>query len=90
MHLVLQLLLPLLLTADHSIKLTIKGGTHVMKAPVSGSVMHVLLPLLSAMGVKTEYNVKYFGFFPDMMGLLEFVSYPVSQRPLSPSNHSSH
>lgn len=76
-HLILQILLPLLISAPDSIKLTIKGGTHVAYSPMSASAQFVLFPLLKRMGINLEYFLKYFGLFPDMIGLIEIISNPV-------------
>ena len=76
-HLILQILLPCLITSPNSVKLTIKGGTHTSKAPVTASFKHVLLPLLKRMGIETEYKLNFFGFYPDLFGNIGFTSYPV-------------
>ena len=48
-----------------------------MKAPVTAFIMFNLLPVLKRMGIKVDYSVKYFGFYPDMIGLVEIISFPV-------------
>jgi RNA 3'-terminal phosphate cyclase (ATP) len=62
--LVLQTLLPPLLTAHRSCTLRLRGGTHNPDAPPFEFLALAFLPLLKRMGVEVEATLERCGFFP--------------------------
>lgn len=62
--LVLQTLLPALLTAREPSQVTIEGGTHNPLAPPFDFVAHAFLPLLRQMGASVEARLEAHGFYP--------------------------
>lgn len=69
--LVLQTLLPALLTAAGSSQLVIDGGTHNPHAPPYEFLAHSYLPLLHRMGATVTVALKRAGFYPAGGGRLE-------------------
>lgn len=68
--LVLQTLLPALLQAKGSSRLTLAGGTHNPLAPPWDFFAEVFLPLLQKMGARVEAKLERFGFYPAGGGLV--------------------
>ena len=62
--LVLQTILPALLTADGPSEITLEGGTHNPMAPPFDSLKAAYLPLVNKMGPTVEVELKRPGFFP--------------------------
>ena len=62
--LVLQALLPALITAKGKTRLTIEGGTHNPYAPPYDFLKRVFLPQLEKMGCKVETEIESHGFYP--------------------------
>jgi RNA 3'-terminal phosphate cyclase (ATP) len=62
--LVLQAILPALLLANESSKITIEGGTHNPMAPPFNFLQESYLPLLQKMGVKISATLERPGFYP--------------------------
>jgi len=62
--LVLQTLLPALLTAEGASHLVIKGGTHNPMAPPFDFLGKAFLPLLQRMGFNVQASLVRHGFFP--------------------------
>jgi RNA 3'-terminal phosphate cyclase (ATP) len=62
--LVLQAVLPPLLTADAPSRLTIEGGTHNPLAPPVGFLERSFLPLVNRMGPKVTVRLERWGFYP--------------------------
>lgn len=62
--LVLQTLLPPLLHAKASSRLTLEGGTHNPLAPPWDFFSESFLPLLRRMGAKIEARLERYGFYP--------------------------
>jgi RNA 3'-terminal phosphate cyclase (ATP) len=62
--LVLQTVLPALLTASGSSVLTLEGGTHNMGAPPFDFLQKTFLPLINQMGPKIEVSLERPGFYP--------------------------
>lgn len=62
--LVLQTVLPALLTADGSSRLTLEGGTHNPLAPPFDFLERAFLPLLGRMGARAAVRLERYGFFP--------------------------
>jgi len=46
----------------------IKGGTDVRNAPTCNYLKHVLLPLLTRMGLKASLSIRRYGYYPKGMG----------------------
>ena len=62
--LVLQTVLPALLTAEGESRLTLEGGTHNPFAPPFDFLARAFLPLLNRMGPRVEAKLERCGFFP--------------------------
>lgn len=62
--LVLQTILPALMTASGPSRLTIEGGTHNTQAPPFDFLLKTFLPLLEKMGPKVTARLERYGFYP--------------------------
>jgi RNA 3'-terminal phosphate cyclase (ATP) len=62
--LVLQTVLPALLTAAGVSTVVLEGGTHNMSAPPFDFLARVYLPLIQRMGPRVEANLERYGFYP--------------------------
>jgi RNA 3'-phosphate cyclase len=62
--LVLQAALPVAISCHQELQMTIIGGTDVRAAPPLDYFRHVLLPLLSGMGVSVKIKVGQRGYYP--------------------------
>jgi RNA 3'-terminal phosphate cyclase (ATP) len=62
--LVLQTILPALLTANGTSTLTLEGGTHNPFAPPFDFLAHCFVPLIRRMGPSIELELRRPGFFP--------------------------
>lgn len=62
--LVLQAALPVAIHCGGKVRMTITGGTDVHAAPSLDYFRHVLLPLLSGMGVRAKIDVSRRGYYP--------------------------
>ncbi len=81
--LVLQTVLPPLLTAPGPSVVRISGGTHNKAAPPVDFLARAFLPLLARMGAAVELNLERHGFYPRGGGLIEVRIAPIDQlRPI--------
>jgi RNA 3'-terminal phosphate cyclase (ATP) len=62
--LVLQTVLPALLTADAPTRIAIEGGTHNPAAPPFDFLERTFLPLVERMGPKVRLEFERYGFYP--------------------------
>ena len=62
--LVLQTVLPALLTAGGPSTVTIEGGTHNPMAPPFDYIAEAFVPLLERMGARVELRLQQYGFYP--------------------------
>jgi RNA 3'-terminal phosphate cyclase (ATP) len=62
--LVLQTVLPALLTAERPSTLRLSGGTHNPMAPPVQFLQRAFLPRLAEMGARIELHLERFGFYP--------------------------
>lgn len=69
--LVLQALLPVALRAGAPVRLQLTGGTDVRAAPPLDYLRHVLLPLLTRMGVEVRLTLQRRGYYPRGGGVVE-------------------
>ena len=74
--LVLQTVLPALLSADGLSRLSLEGGTHNPKAPSFDFLAAAYLPLIARMGPRLEATLKRPGFYPAGGGLIEVTVHP--------------
>lgn len=77
--LVLQTVLPALLTAKGPSTLTLEGGTHNPMAPPFDFLARSFLPLIQSMGPSVELELKRPGFFPAGGGLFHVRIEPVKR-----------
>ncbi len=77
--LVLQTVLPPALLAPHSMRVTVRGGTHNPMAPSLDFLAHVFAPALEEMGAKLEVTCERHGFVPAGGGVATLT---VEPRPL--------
>jgi len=63
--LVLQTVLPSLLTADRPSSLVLEGGTHNPSSPPFDFLAKAFLPLVGRMGARVEATLERPGFYPD-------------------------
>jgi RNA 3'-terminal phosphate cyclase (ATP) len=81
--LVLQAVLPALLTAAGSSRLVLEGGTHNPHAPPFEFLARTFLPLVSRLGAAVEARLVRRGFYPAGGGLIEVSVRPAAAlRPL--------
>ncbi len=62
--LVLQTVLPALMTADGRSRIVIEGGTHNQSAPPFHFLERAFLPLVRRMGPKVTVQLERYGFYP--------------------------
>lgn len=62
--LVIQALLPALLSARDDCEVEVFGGTSVPHAPQAEYLQHVLFPMLASCGAKLRLDIKKSGFYP--------------------------
>src|SRR5882672_4847886 len=80
--LVLQTILPALLTSDgqeQQTHLTLEGGTHNPFAPPFDFLAKTFLPLLERMGARIEIRLERYGFYPAGGGRFEIAITPVKR-----------
>jgi RNA 3'-terminal phosphate cyclase (ATP) len=77
--LVLQTILPSLLTASGPTILTLEGGTHNPMAPPFDFLARSFVPLIERMGPQVELDLKRPGFFPAGGGLFQARISPVTR-----------
>jgi RNA 3'-terminal phosphate cyclase (ATP) len=77
--LVLQTLLPPLIFAESPSQITIKGGTHVPFSPPYHYITEVFIPMLKRLGIKMEYSINKYGFYPKGGGEVSFKIFPVKK-----------
>jgi RNA 3'-terminal phosphate cyclase (ATP) len=80
--LVLQTVLPVLLTAPGPSELTLEGGTHNPMAPPFDFLQRAFLPLVARMGPRLEATLERHGFYPAGGGRFRVRIEPVAR--LSP------
>ncbi|MBN2535247.1 MAG: RNA 3'-terminal phosphate cyclase [Spirochaetales bacterium] len=80
--LVLQTVLPALLSCKSASKLVLEGGTHNPYAPPFDFLNYCFLPCLSKMGVQIKCSLVKYGFYPAGGGEFEIDINPA--RPLKP------
>ncbi len=76
--LVLQTVLPALLTADGRSTLALEGGTHNPFAPPYDFLVKSFLPLIRRMGAKVEAKLERPGFYPAGGGLMTVTIEPAA------------
>lgn len=77
--LVLQSILPALLTASGPSTIVVEGGTHNPYAPPYPFLSRVYMPLLRRMGARVELTLHKAGFYPNGGGKIEAVITPVEE-----------
>ena len=80
--LVLQAILPALLTAPRASKLILEGGTHNPFAPPFDFLERAFLPSLRRMGARVEVSLERAGFYPAGGGLFQATIEPATWTPL--------
>jgi RNA 3'-terminal phosphate cyclase (ATP) len=82
--LVLQTILPALMTASEPSHITIEGGTHNQAAPPFDFLTKAFLPQIERMGPKVQIRLEKYGFYPAGGGRFVVDIYP--SRTLNPIN----
>jgi RNA 3'-terminal phosphate cyclase (ATP) len=82
--LVLQTILPALITANGASRITIDGGTHNPAAPPFDFLARVFLPLLARMGPRVEAVLERPGFYPAGGGRIVVTIEPPETGTLAP------
>jgi RNA 3'-terminal phosphate cyclase (ATP) len=77
--LVLQAVLPPLVTANAPSLLTLRGGTHNVHAPPYEFLARTFLPLVSRMGPRVAIELERYGFYPPGGGQLNVYIEPVAR-----------
>ncbi len=77
--LVLQTILPALMTANTSSTITIEGGTHNPYAPPFPFLNEVFVPMLRRMGVEISLSLDKYGFYPAGGGCFRVAVKPVAR-----------
>ncbi len=77
--LVLQTVLPALLTADGASQVIVEGGTHNQWAPPFDFLTHAYLPQLNRMGPVVHASLERYGFFPAGGGRIVLDIQPAKQ-----------
>jgi RNA 3'-terminal phosphate cyclase (ATP) len=77
--LVLQTVLPCLLTADRDSELVLEGGTHNQYAPPFEFLAQAFLPIVNRMGPRVEAKLERAGFYPAGGGKFRIVIHPASK-----------
>lgn len=77
--LILQTVLPALLSASGPSRVTLEGGTHNPKAPPFEFLERAFLPLLARMGARVEVSLPRAGFYPAGGGRIEAVIHPAER-----------
>ncbi len=78
--LLLQCLMPVASAAQEPVSLDITGGTDVAWSPPIDYMAHVLLPVLSAMGLKCSIDLYRRGYYPRGGGRVTAVIHPSALR----------
>lgn len=85
--LVCQTILPVLMLANGSSKVTFEGGTHNGMSPSLCFLEHSYLPVLKMMGVKCKINVDKLGFYPAGGGKWQISIEPIAAlKPINLTN----
>lgn len=74
--LVLQTILPILLSATGPSTVTIKGGTHNGMAPPVEFITDSFLPILHGIGISAQVSLRRYGFYPAGGGAIHAVIQP--------------
>lgn len=82
--LVLQTILPALLTAGRASRVVIEGGTHNPAAPPFDFLARVFLPLVARMGPRVEAVLERPGFYPAGGGRIVITIEPAASNALAP------
>ena len=72
-----QSIVPILLFGSSESKVTLQGGTTVVKSPPSLSIQNILIKLLKKFGINISFEVKIEGFYPVGKGIVEISINPV-------------
>jgi RNA 3'-terminal phosphate cyclase (ATP) len=80
--LVLQTVLPPLLTADRLSTVRVTGGTHNRGSPPFDFLQRAFVPLLSRMGASLQLELLAYGFYPRGGGEIRVDIYPARLQPL--------
>lgn len=78
--LLLQCLMPVASAAQEPVSLDITGGTDVAWSPPIDYMAHVLLPVLSAMGLKCSIELYRRGYYPRGSGRVTTIIHPSALR----------
>lgn len=77
--LLLQTVLPPLMTASASSRLTLEGGTHNVHAPPFEFLQKTFLPLVNRIGPKVSIELERYGFYPPGGGRVHVLIEPAAE-----------
>jgi RNA 3'-terminal phosphate cyclase (ATP) len=78
--LVLQTVLPPLMTATGPSRISLEGGTHNVHAPPFEFLQKTFLPLINRMGARASIELERYGFYPPGGGRLQVSIEPSSEK----------
>lgn len=81
--LLLQCVLPAMLSADGPVSFEVHGGTDVRWSPTIDYFDHVFLPALASFGIRASMELVQRGYYPAGMGIVNLKVEPASMRPIS-------
>lgn len=81
--LVLQAVLPALLSADGPSEITIEGGTHAIKAPSFHFLLRSFMPAIARFGASVTLEMPRWGFYPAGGGCIQALIEPAAWRAAS-------
>ncbi|EGC34717.1 hypothetical protein DICPUDRAFT_88174 [Dictyostelium purpureum] len=81
--LIIQVALPCLIFAPHSVKMVLGGGTNCDFAPAADYMENVFLPIATSMGFQCDMKIDKKGFYPKGGGAVTITTQPLTE-PLKP------
>jgi len=81
--LLLQCLLPAMISADSPVTIEVHGGTDVRWSPTIDYFDRVFLPALSSFGVKASLELRQRGYYPKGMGAVLLKVEPGAMKPIN-------
>ena len=77
--LVLQTLIPALMSLDEKTSITLRGGTHVPYSPSFHYISEVFAAIAKKIGIRVELTIESYGFYPKGGGRIRAEIFPVKE-----------